>query len=194
MIGYLARVCPEKGLHDLVEAFHLLAGRVGTEQVRLRVAGYLGERDRDYYERVQEQVRHWGLEDKVDFLGEIDRAEKIDFLDSLHVLSVPTTYREPKGLFVLEALASGVPVVQPEHGAFPEMVAATGGGLLVEPGDVGALAAALQSLMEDPERREGLAKSGREAVRRDWNNRTMADETLALYRRYVSGVNEPRVE
>ena len=57
------------------------------------------------------------------------------FLQGLDVLSVPTTYREPKGLYVLEALANGVPVVQPRHGSFPELIEATGGGLLVNPDD-----------------------------------------------------------
>src|SRR4029079_10839328 len=73
--------------------------------------------------------------------------EKVAFLQSLDVLSVPTEYREPKGLYVLEALANGVPVVQPRHGAFPELIEATGGGLLVDPLDPEALARALEELL-----------------------------------------------
>ena len=56
------------------------------------------------------------------------------FLHGIDVLSVPTTYREPKGLYVLEALANGVPVVQPSHGSFPELIEVTGGGILVAAG------------------------------------------------------------
>ena len=52
--------------------------------------------------------------------------------EGLDVLSVPTVYTEPKGMFLLEAMAVGVPVVQPRKGAFPEIVAKTGGGLIVE--------------------------------------------------------------
>lgn len=184
-IGYLARVCPEKGLHNLVEAFRLLADDVGRERVRLRVAGWLGERDRPYLEGLRDEVGRLGLDGVVDFLGEVDRSQKIDFLRSIHVLSVPTTYHEPKGLYVLEALANGVPVVQPRHGAFPELIDDTGGGLLVEPESPEALARALRELMDDPARRKSLGLRGQEVVRRDYTDEAMAGETLKLYRRYV---------
>ena len=75
---------------------------------------------------------------------------KVRFLHGIDVLSVPTTYREPKGLYVLEALANGVPVVQPRHGSFPELIEATGGGLLVNPDDPHDLARALRQLFDDP--------------------------------------------
>jgi glycosyltransferase involved in cell wall biosynthesis len=184
VIGYLARICPEKGLHLLVEAFKILVDEVGPERVRLRMAGWLGRRDRPYCEGLLEQVRAWGLDEIVDWRGEIDRGEKAAFLSSLHVLSVPTTYREPKGRFVLEALASGVPVVQPRHGAFPEILEATGGGLLVEPEEPRALADALRSLMDDPDRRAELARRGREAVRHEFTDEALARRTLEIYSRY----------
>jgi glycosyltransferase involved in cell wall biosynthesis len=187
LIGYLARICPEKGLHLLVDAFRRLVETAGREQVRLGIAGYLGERDRAYFEGIMEQVRSWGLDELVDVRGEVDRQGKIEFLESLHVLSVPTPYREPKGLFVLEALASGVPVVQPRHGAFPEMIERTGGGILVDPDSAQALADGLQRMMEEPEHRKELGRNGRQAVRRDYNDQVMADATLEVYRRYVDG-------
>ena len=132
-----------------------------------------------------DQVKEWGLEEIVDYRGEVDRQEKIDFLSSLHVLSVPTIYKDPKGRFVLEALASGVPVVQPRHGAFPEMIEATGGGLLVEPDSADALATALRSLMDDPDRRAELGRRGRDSVRRDFNAQSMAHRTLEVYEQYL---------
>jgi glycosyltransferase involved in cell wall biosynthesis len=184
-IGYLARICPEKGLHLLADAFRQLSEQVGKGDVRLRVAGWLGERDRAYVEGVLSQLKSWGLDSAVDFLGEVDRSQKIDFLNSLHVLSVPTTYHEPKGLFVLEALANGVPVVQPSHGAFPELIEATGGGVLFEPGSTQALARALGSLMHDSARRAELGRVGQAAVRERFNDEVMAGNTLNLYRAYV---------
>jgi glycosyltransferase involved in cell wall biosynthesis len=184
-IGYLARVCPEKGLHVLVEAFRHLADGVGKDRVRLRIAGYLGQRDHDYKQGILEQIRSWGLADVVDYVGEVDREQKIDFLRSLHLLSVPTTYHEPKGLYVLEALANGVPVVQPRHGAFPEVLEATGGGLLVEPGDTVGLAAAFRSLMDEPARREELGRKGREIVHREYHDRQTAEKILKVYHKYV---------
>jgi len=181
VIGYLARICPEKGLHLLAEAFRDLAGRVGRDKVRLRVAGYLGPRDRAYLSKVQANLRAWGLIDACDFLGEVDRRGKLDFLKTLHVLSVPTIYRDPKGRFVLESLASGVPVVQPRHGAFPELIEETEGGLLVEPESPVALADALEILMRDPERRRELGHRGRDAVYNGRGDRAMAESTLDVY-------------
>lgn len=186
-VGYLARICPEKGLHLLLDAFRTLATGAGRERVRLRIAGYLGERDRAYHDGLVEQVSAWGLADRIDFVGEVDRAQKIDFLHSIHVLSVPTVYREPKGLFVLEALANGVPVVQPAHGSFPEMIEQLGGGILFEPGDALALAGALQRMMHDPERRKQLGKQGMEAVCRERDDGTMARRTIEVYERVLAG-------
>jgi glycosyltransferase involved in cell wall biosynthesis len=153
--------------------------------VRLAIAGWLGPRARAYFDGIMDQLRAWGLDDAVDYRGEIERDEKIAFLASVHVLSVPTTYTEPKGRFVLEAMAAGVPVVQPRHGAFPELVEATGGGLLVEPDSPQALAAGLGALMSDPDRRAEMGRRGREAVRRNYTDDAMADRTIAVYRHYV---------
>ena len=184
-VGYLARICPEKGLHLLVEAFRRLTEEVGSKHVRLKVAGYLGRRDRAYFEKIVDQVDAWGLTDAFDHRGEVDRTQKIDFLNSLHVLSVPTPYKDPKGLFVLEALANGVPVVQPRHGAFPELIKETGGGILVTPDDPGAIAEGMLRLMKDAGYREALGRKGKEAVHRAFGDGVMAEATLGVYRRYV---------
>jgi len=185
-IGYLARICPEKGLHVLVEAFRLLAEQ-SPGKVRLRVAGYLGARDRSYLADLEARLAGWGLADSYERVGEVDREEKIRFLQSLDVLSVPTTYREPKGLFVLEALANGVPVVQPRHGAFPELIEATGGGLTVDPDSPEDLARGLGELLREPERRRELGRRGKEAVHARFHVRAEAESTLEVYRQVLNG-------
>ena len=184
-IGYLARQAPEKGLHVLIDAFLELAPK--RPDVRLRVAGYLGPKDEAYVAEQKKKLEDAGLMGQVDWVGEIDRDVKVDFLQSLDVFTVPTVYREPKGLFVPESLASGVPVVQPNHGAFPEWIERTGGGVLVEPESPSDLARALGELLDNPERRRQLGQAGREAVRRDFNPEVMADEMLGLYSRILSG-------
>jgi len=98
------------------------------------------------------------------------------------VLSVPSPYVEPKGLYLLEAMASGLPVVQPRHGAFPEMIANTGGGLLVEPGNPAAFAEALRRLRDDPALRADLGRRGAEGVRRHYDAAGMADRAIDVYR------------
>ncbi len=182
VLGYLARFSPEKGTGQILEAFRLLCRDLGPERLRLRIAGYLGGRDQGFYEEQQRRIADWGLGERVDLVGEVDRQGKIDFLASLDVFSVPTVYREPKGLPVLEALAAGVPVVQPRHGAFPEWIEATGGGLLVDPLSPEALAAGIRQLVEDPGLRRRLGAAGRAAALAQFDHNAAADSMLAVYR------------
>lgn len=126
-------------------------------------------------------MREWGLADEFRYRGSLDRSAKIQFLSDLTVLSVPATYDEPKGLFVLEALASGVPVVEPRRGAFPEMIERTSGGLLVDPDSAESLAEGILALYRNPSLVRELARKGREAVEREYTAEVMANRTLAVY-------------
>lgn len=177
-IGYFARIAPEKGLHHLVDAVLLLHARRPGEFV-VRAGGYLSPQHRRYFDDVRQAARPLG--DAFQSIGSPGTlAEKVDFYQSLDVLSVPTDFLEPKGLYVLEALANGVPVVQPAHGAFPELIEATGGGLLVEPRKPEALADALETLLTDVQTRHDLAKTGQSQVRSRFNTQAMAETTLTL--------------
>jgi glycosyltransferase involved in cell wall biosynthesis len=177
-IGYLARLAPEKGLHNLAEAFIRLKQMPGMEETRLEIAGWLGPQHNKYAEAQFEKLRAAGLQEAFHYWGEVDRQRKLDFLQSIDVLSVPTPYREPKGLFVLEALSAGVPVVQPAHGAFPDLLAATGGGVLVPPEDPTALAEALHVLLLDATRRRELGALGRAAVLENFHAAAIAERTV----------------
>jgi glycosyltransferase involved in cell wall biosynthesis len=184
-IGYFARICPEKGLHVLVEAFRLLRKMPGTLGCRLHVSGWLGENQRGYFDDLHKRLEKDGLHPSFLHVDSPDHESKIRFLQGLDVLSVPTTYREPKGLYVLEALANGVPVVQPGHGSFPELIEATGGGLLVHPDDPQDLARALHQLLHDPPLTEELGRKGKEAVHARFHAGRMAAETAEVFRRYL---------
>ncbi|MEX0678853.1 MAG: glycosyltransferase family 4 protein [Pirellulales bacterium] len=181
-IGFLSRICPDKGLHNLVAAAELLLADPEMPPFRVRAAGYLGRLDRPYLETIQKRTMRWSKPDAFEYAGELTRAQKIAFLQSLDVMSLPTVYRESKGLAVFEALANGVPVVLPEHGAFPEVVKQTGGGLLHRPDDPAALAEALRRLLVDPRLGWELGSRGQQAVQRDFTAAGMAEKTLKLYR------------
>jgi glycosyltransferase involved in cell wall biosynthesis len=120
--------------------------------------------------------------------GELDRPGKIAFLQSLDVFSTPTVYRESKGLPALEALANAVPIVVPNHGAFPELVADTGGGLVCRPHDPTDLAAKLAELLGDAEKADRLGKAGQLAVHARYHAEAMARRTLGLYQTLQKGV------
>jgi len=184
-IGYFARICPEKGLHLLADAFRILRQDPTAPPCRLRASGWLGDNNRPYFDKICEQLKHWGLADSFEHSESPDHASKVRFLQSIDVLSVPTTYREPKGLYVLEALANGVPVVQPRHGSFPELIEATGGGLLVEPDNPQDLARGLRQLLDNPAHRQELGRKGKEAIHRHFNADSMARKTIDVYEKYV---------
>ncbi len=183
-IGYFARICPEKGFHHAVAGYIAYRALPDSPPSRFRVAGWLGDHQHPYFEANLAKLRDAGLTNEVEHVDCPTHADKVRFLQSLDVLSVPTTYREPKGIYVLEALANGVPVVQPKHGAFPELIEATHGGLLVEPGDPAALAQAWRRLADHrPEaRRIGLV--GRSEVLSRFTAEGMARATLDVLAAY----------
>jgi glycosyltransferase involved in cell wall biosynthesis len=186
-IGYFARVAPEKGLHLLVEAFALLCEDKTLPRLRLRVAGYKSAADEPYYEAIVRRAGELGLADRFEYAGELDRAGKIAFLQSLDLMAAPTIYRESKGISVLEAWANAVPVVLPAHGAFPEYIDDTGGGVLCEPENPRSLADKLRELVRDPALADELGLRGQAAVRERFTAETMAAAHRDFYRRVVHG-------
>ena len=181
-VGYFARIAPEKGLHVLAEAYPHFRRRTGDARVRLEAAGYLGRANASYLDEVKQRLRSAGLDHEFTYRGAVDRDGKLAFLRSLDVLSVPAPYDEPKGVFLLEAMASGVPVVQPRRGAFTEIVEKTGGGLLVAPDNPVALADGLFELWHDRAKADALGDRGFEGVRAHYSVAHSADRLLDVYR------------
>jgi glycosyltransferase involved in cell wall biosynthesis len=189
-VGYFARVAPEKGLHLLVEAFAILSKDSTLPPTRLRVAGYKSAADEPYFETIVGRVEQLGLADRFEYAGELDRQSKIAFLQSLDVMAGPTVYQESKGISVLEALANAVPVVLPAHGAFPEYLADTAGGLLCEPDNPQSLAGKLAELIHDPAAADELGLLGQAAIRERYTAEAMATAHRELYRRMVASPSE----
>jgi glycosyltransferase involved in cell wall biosynthesis len=180
-VGFLARIGPEKGLHKFLDAVLLLAKMPGMQDLRVRAAGYLGKQHEKWYAREKARLAGAGFGPRVRFQGEVDRDAKIELLDSLDVFSVPTIYKETKGVSILEAMARGVPVVQPAHGAFPEILRLAEGGTLIPPDNAQALAQAMHDLLTDPKRRKQLGDAGRQGVRDAFTDEQMARNMLKVY-------------
>ena len=187
-VGFFARVAPEKGLHALCEAYQRLRADRSLGDARLVVAGYLAPEHQSYLDGIARQMRDCGLGREFEYRGELDRSEKIAFLHGLDVMSVPATYAEPKGIFLLEAMAAGVPVVQPRRGAFPEILDATGGGLLVEADSPDALADGLRTLWQDPAGADALGRAGAAGVRQHYSVGQMAETVEQIYGDVIRGV------
>jgi glycosyltransferase involved in cell wall biosynthesis len=179
-IGYLARWSAQKGLDTLVEAFIHLRERGRVPGVKLRVAGTTISADGPFVNRLRDRLAECGLAGDAEFLPNITLAQKQEFLRMVTVLSVPALYGESFGLYVLEALAAGVPVVQPRHAAFPELMEATGGGVLWEPDKAETLSAALENLLLDPDHVRSLGERGRRAVIERFGVDRMAREVAGV--------------
>jgi len=187
-IGFFARVAPEKGLHVLAEAYERLRTNGLIPEARLEVAGYMAPEHASYLSEIQNRLEKAGLAAEFKYHGTVDRDEKISFLRKLDVLSVPATYNEPKGIFLLEAMACGVPVVQPRRGGFTEIVERTGGGLLVEPNSTDALVEGLLRIYREPDLGAALGQKGFDGVRQHYSVERMADEALKVYEDAVRSV------
>jgi glycosyltransferase involved in cell wall biosynthesis len=190
VIGFLSHICRSMGADILVEAFILLCRERRWPHLRLRFAGGSTGADSSFLRSIRRRLAQEGLSERVDFARSFARPDRLRFLASLSVLSVPVREGEAFGTFILEALAAGLPVVQPRLGGFPELIEATQGGVLYEPNTPEALAAALGELLADRSRARELGRRGGQAVMEGYAAGHMAarleevfQNVLASYRR-----------
>ena len=184
-IGYLSRACPDRGLDTLVEAFVHLKAKPELKNAKLRIGGGSTPDDKAFLDKIRRRLSSCGLSDDVEFVEDFGLAARQAFLRTLSVLCVPEKQPVAYGLYVLEALAAGVPVVQPAHGEFPELLEMTGGGLLCEPNNTKAFAAAMESLLLDPDYARQLGMQGRNAVIEKFNINQTVRNLLRIYEEVV---------
>lgn len=180
-IAYFARIAPEKGLDRLADAYRILRKERDLPPARLEAAGWMGADQKPYLEGIRQSLKAHGLDGEFHYRGELSRLDKVRFLSQADVFSMPAPYKEPKGLSVLEAMAAGIPVVQPSHGAFPEMVLRTGGGVLVAPDDPEALAEGIWQLWQDRGLRTKLGQRGAGGVRQHYSIARSAERMAQVY-------------
>ena len=178
-IAFLARLCPDKGLGHLVDAFIELRQRGRLPGLRLLAGGVSLRADEPFVKAQEAKLREAGAAQDGTITRNLSRGQKLALLHTASVFSVPAQYGESFGLYLLEALASGVPVVQPHSQAFPEILAATGGGLTYGEGHH-ALADALEELLLDPERARELGRVGSINVRAQFTAERMAREVVEV--------------
>ena len=117
-------------------------------------------------------------------------SEKIEFLQKLSVLSVPEKHPSAYGLYVIEALATGVPVVEPATELFTELLEQTGGGLLYKPNTAGKLAETIEKLLMDADYAERLGRQGRDAIVEKFNIEKTAEEIGRIFMKTVKNFSE----
>jgi glycosyltransferase involved in cell wall biosynthesis len=180
-IGFLSRESRALGLDVLAEAFAVVAKRPGMERLELRVAGGSTSDDSAFLRGLKSRLNATGLGGRVSFHAGLRRVERAAFLRGLSVLSVPAPEGAAFGLYLIEAAAAGVPVVQPRVGAYPEIVEATGGGVVYDGSGPEPLAEALFSVLSNPARARELGARGRAAALGLFSAERAAERLIAVY-------------
>jgi glycosyltransferase involved in cell wall biosynthesis len=188
-IGYLSRINEENGFGILVDAFIELKKQSFSKSLRLHFTGGMTRDDKPFFRHQIDKLKKNRLNHQVAWFPEFHPETLKNFFAGITALSVPVLQGEAFGLYQLEALASGIPLVQPAVGAFPEIIDATGGGVLYSPNTPVALASALSDLLQDPGRMELLGGLGREAVARQFNWLVLARGMTGIYRKI--GITKP---
>jgi glycosyltransferase involved in cell wall biosynthesis len=182
VLGYLSRMNSVLGLDKLVDAFIELKKTDELRNLKLKATGGAVGDDRKCISDARKRLEKAGFEGDAEFIEDFSRDDRIKFVQSLSVMCVPVEQGEAFGSYIIEAMAVGVPVIQPDAGAFPELIAATGGGEIYK-----ELVPALKQLLTDPEHAKELGRRGREAVCKDFSIESMAKNMIAVYRELLAG-------
>ncbi len=177
-LGYFGRFAPEKGFQNAVTAFLKLKQNPELKSLKFRYGGWLGQKYETFFNTQKQRMIDAGYRADIEQVHCPDLTSKVQFFQSIDVFTMPTLQLEPKGLPVLEAWANGVPVVQPNFGSFPELIAATGGGLLYPPGDEVALANQLAHLLLNAVEARMLGQRGHVGLHAHFTAKHMAEATM----------------
>jgi glycosyltransferase involved in cell wall biosynthesis len=189
-IGYISRMCEANGLEVLIDAFILLKKDSKWNHVNLLLTGGSTGDDDQFIKNIKSKINKAGIEKNVIFHDNFEEDGRHEFLKKISLVSVPVLDGEAFGLYLLESMASGVPVVQPSLGAFPEIIKKSGGGIIYQPNTAKDLAGALLYLLNDPEKMSTISKLARDGVKQNFNINKQALKTMALYQKIIKSKNK----
>jgi glycosyltransferase involved in cell wall biosynthesis len=181
-IGYISRMCHENGLDILVDAFILLKKQQGYEDVTLIPTGGQTGDDTTYLKQIRKKLAKNNLLSHVDFHKDFEGDGRKAFFAKTSVISVPVRNGEAFGIYIAESLASGIPVVQPALGAFPEVISKTGGGIIYDKNTPEALSSALKKLLDDPAGLRQMSEEARKGAEQHLNISVLAKELIDVYK------------
>lgn len=184
-IGYISRMCHENGIDILIDAFILLKQKEEFEDVNLVLTGGSTGDDKKLLSDIRHRIKEHGLQKQVEFHDDFEEQGLRDYLEKVSVVSVPVRNGEAFGIYLLECMVSGIPVVQPALGAFPEILELSGGGVIYEENTPEALAMALEKLLSDPEEMDRLSRNGKEGVDKHFHIDVQAERMIKVYEQAI---------
>jgi len=182
-VGYISRMCHENGFDIVVDAFIELKKKSGFEDVKLIATGGSTGDDAKSIKEQKHKIKENNLEDSFEIMPEFEGDTRHDFFKKVMLVSVPVRIGEAFGMYLLESMASGVPVVQPALGAFPEIIELSGGGVTYMPNTPEKLNETWADLLTNPEKLEKLSLNGYEGTKKKFNIHNHAAEIIGLYER-----------
>jgi glycosyltransferase involved in cell wall biosynthesis len=180
-IGYVSRMCFENGMDILVDAFFLMKKKEEFSDVKLILTGGSTGDDKKFLSDIRSQIREHGLQDQVEFHEDFEEQGLRDYFEKVSVVTVPVRNGEAFGIYLLECMASGIPVVQPALGAFPEIIELTKGGVIYEENTPETLASSLEKLLSDQEELDRLSRAGKEGVDKHFHIDMQAKRMVKVY-------------
>lgn len=186
-IGYISRMCHENGLDILTDAFILLKKQPGYDDVTLIITGGQTGDDNTYLKQIRNKLAKNGLLSAVNFHKEFEGEGRKAFFDAASMISVPVRNGEAFGIYISESMASGIPVVQPALGAFPEVLSKTGGGIIYNENTPERLSVALRSLLDDSGRLRNLSASARKGAEQHLSIQKLSLEWIKTYKEVIAG-------
>lgn len=180
-IGFLSRMNEENGFGLLIDAFIELKRNERFAPLRLYATGGMTGDDKVFIRRQVQKLKRAKLEDLVEIQDEYHPDSLREFFRKISLLSVPVLKGEAFGLYQLEALASGVPLVQPAIGAFPEIIEATGGGVVYQPNTSSALAIKLAEVLDSNTQLIEMSIKGVESVSSKFDCRSLTGKMVDIY-------------
>jgi glycosyltransferase involved in cell wall biosynthesis len=185
-IGYFSRINNYNGFDKLVDAFIEMKNQDMIPGLKLHVCGGYTGTDKNFISQQIKKIREHKLEKSVKIYPEFQGDKKLEFFHNVDVISVPVRKYDGYGLYLLEANAAGVPVVQPATGAFPEIIGRTKGGIIYSPDTVSELASNLYKLLKDKERMSSLGETGRKMVRQELSLGRMSAGLSEVYNKAIN--------
>ncbi len=182
-VGFISRMCHENGFDIAVDAFIKLKKRTGFEDVKFIATGGSTGDDAKFIKEQKRKIKENNLEDSFEIIPEFEGNDRHDFFKKVTLISVPVRIGEAFGMYLLESMASGVPVVQPALGAFPEIIELSGGGVMYMPNSPEKLCEIWAGLLKNPEKLDELSHNGYEGTKKNFNIHTHAAEIIGLYER-----------
>jgi glycosyltransferase involved in cell wall biosynthesis len=180
-LGYYCRINSQNGFDKIVDAFIDIKLLDKIKGLTLHVSGGFTGDDQPFINKQLKKLKKLGLKDYVKIYDEFQGPPKEEFFKNIDIMSVPVRKYDAYGLYILEANAAGVAVVQPATGAFPEIIEKTGGGILYSPDNKGELVSGIIKLFEDKKLMQSLGETGRKKVREELTLENMSAGLSKVY-------------